>query len=83
MSIRHHRQRVAIAGLGVLLLIADHASAQDPYAPPPPQWTVDAGTNSMVLAPTGTAKLAVGLSSAQSKLHVVNSDVTASPERGP
>ena len=79
----HRRlQRLAIGSLSVLMLTSAHADAQEPtYSPSPPQWTVDISTNSMSLAPT-SAKLAVGVTTAQTALHVVGGNVTSSPGTG-
>lgn len=82
MLIRHCRQRVAIAGLGLIMLISGHASAQDPiYVPTAPQWDVSGATGSMVLKPAWS-NLALGLSEPRARLHVMGANVTADPASG-
>jgi hypothetical protein len=71
-----------LALIAMLCLTAEHATAQQPaYAPAPPQWKVDAASNSMVLLPT-QAKLALGRPTAQTPLHVMGGSVTAEPGTG-
>jgi hypothetical protein len=82
-------RRLILAGLIVALLLANHVGAQNPpgqnpqLAPPTPKWEVDVESGSMVLSPSD-AKLALGLSEAESTLHILDSsdNVTAKPGAG-
>jgi hypothetical protein len=82
-------RRLILAGLIVALLLANHVGAQNPpgqspqLAPPSPKWEVDSESGSMVLSPSD-AKLALGLSEAESTLHILDSgdNVTAKPGAG-
>jgi hypothetical protein len=77
------RVPLPVLALGAALLLTLDAIAQQPaYAPAPPQWKVDATSNSMVLAPTTSAKLALGRSSAKTALHIEGDNVTAQPGTG-
>ena len=82
MLVRHYRQRLAITGLGSIMLISAHASAQDPVlVPAAPQWSASGATGSMVLTPA-SSNLALGLSEPRARLHVMGKDVTADPATG-
>jgi hypothetical protein len=80
-----------LAGLVVALLMTNHVGAQSPpqrppspdFAPTGPEWRADVDSSSMVLLPS-TSKLALGLSAAESKLHILdeNDNVTAKPGGG-
>jgi hypothetical protein len=89
-------RRLGVAGLIALLvttlLVGSHVGAQNPPQSPPspgvappgtPKWEVDVNSGSMVLSPT-TARLALGLSAAESALHIVdgNHNVTEKPGSG-
>src|SRR5690554_107505 len=82
MTTKHARRRTAIAGLGLLLIMSGHASAQNPiYVPTTPQWSASGVTSSMSLTPIWT-KLGIGLSSPQTALHVIGGNVISSPGTG-
>jgi hypothetical protein len=79
-----------VGALGVALLVANHVGAQSPqtpqspeFAPPGPEWQVDVDSNSMVLSPA-TGKLALGLPTAESTLHILDAsdNVTEKPGAG-
>jgi hypothetical protein len=79
-------RKLGLAGLVVALLVASHVGAQSPdpeFGPPGPNWQVDANSGSMVLSPP-PAKLALGLPTAESTLHILDAgdNVTAKPGAG-
>jgi hypothetical protein len=89
-------RRLGVAGLIALLvtalLVTSYVGAQSPpqsprtpgLAPPgTPEWGVDVNSGTMVLSPP-TARLALGLSAAESALHIVDGshNVTQAPGTG-